>query len=166
MKEYFQVVDRNDRVIGKATRERCHSSREIIHRAVAVVVLNKKGEILLEKRSLKKDMEPGKWGLVAGHVSPGESYEEAAVREIEEEIGIKPEKLSQLFKVFFRTEKESEIIKCFSCVCEGPFKFNREEMDEVRFFSKDEVKKALEKSLIKITESDTIILKRFLRIRQ
>jgi isopentenyldiphosphate isomerase len=166
MTEYFVVVDRSDRIIGKASRKECHSNRNLIHRAVAVLVLNKKGGILLEKRSRKKDMEPGKWGLVAGHVDIGESYDQAARREMKEEIGTSCEKLRGLFKIFFRTDRESEIIKCFSCVQEGPFKMNRQESDELRFFPEEKVKEAVKSGSFKITESDTLILKRLFKIKQ
>jgi isopentenyldiphosphate isomerase len=166
MTEYFVVVDRNDKVTGKASRKECHSNRNLIHRAVAVLVLNKKGGILFEKRSMKKDMQPGKWGLVAGHVDIGESYQEAATREMKEEIGTSCEKFRSLFKIFFRTDRESKIIKCFSCVHEGPFKVNREESDELRFFPEERVKEALKSGSFGITESDTIILKRLFKIKQ
>jgi isopentenyldiphosphate isomerase len=166
MTEYFVVVDRNDKVIGKASREECHSNRNLIHRAVAVIVFNKKGGILFEKRSMKKDMEPGKWGLVAGHVDSGESYEQSAKREMKEEIGASCEKFRSLFKIIFNSERETEIIKCFSCVHEGPFKANREESDELKNFPEEKVKEALKSGSLKITESDTLILKRFFKIKQ
>ncbi len=163
MAEYFEVVDENDRVIRKATRVECHSNKNLIHRGVTILVLNSSGHVLLEKRSMKKDLYPGYWGLVAGHVSPRESYKEAARREMAEEIGTKCE-LRLLFKTLLRMTEETEMEAVFSCTHEGPFKVNREESDEVRFFPKEEVMKMLDAG--KIPDGDARILARFFKIKQ
>lgn len=81
MAELFDVVDENDNIIGRATREECHSNPKLMHRASIILIFNSKGELLLQKRSMNKDTNPGKWAnSVAGHVDPGESYEETAKR--------------------------------------------------------------------------------------
>jgi isopentenyl-diphosphate delta-isomerase type 1 len=164
MTEYFDVVDAKDNVIGKAARKECHSNRKLIHRAVAILVFNSKGDILFEKRSMKKDMEPGKWGLVAGHVDLDESYEQAAKREMMEEIGVSCKKMEFVSRFLFRAEEETEMIKVFSCRHEGPFKVDKKESDEVRFFTQIGVKQALKTGSMKITQSDTQILKEFFGI--
>jgi len=165
MVEYFDVVDEKDRIIGKATRRQCHSDKRLIHRAVCILVFNSRGEILFEKRSMRKDMEPGKWGLVAGHVDAGESYEKAAQREMMEEIGARCKKMKPVSRILFKADEEAEMIKVFSCTHEGPFNVNAEESDEVKFFTQDEVKSALKTGKMKITQSDTRILKSFFGYR-
>ena len=163
MVEYFDVVDRNDKVIGKATRQECHSNNRLIHRAVCILVFNSKKELLFEKRSMKKDMEPGKWGLVAGHVDAGESYEHAARREMLEEIGVSCSSLKIEHSILFTEKRESEIIKIFSCNHDGPFKVNKQESDEIRFFKQNEIKDALKTGSISITQSDMQILNDFFK---
>ena len=70
MQEHFDVVDKNDKVIGRALRSECHKNPELIHRGILVIVTNSKGMILLQKRSMKKDLYPGLWGLsVGGHMA-------------------------------------------------------------------------------------------------
>ncbi|QTN34283.1 NUDIX domain-containing protein [Akkermansiaceae bacterium] len=60
-----------------------------MHRAVHVFVLNRNGDLYLQKRSRLKDMNPGVWdSSVSGHLDAGEDYLHAAVREVGEEIGI------------------------------------------------------------------------------
>ena len=58
-----------------------------------VIVLNKNGELLLLKRSQWEDAHQGAWVIPGGHVDAGESYEQAAIRELREESGISVENL-------------------------------------------------------------------------
>lgn len=87
--EYFPLVDEQGAVIGKATRKECHNRTFLLHPVVHLHLFNAKGELFLQKRSLRKDIQPGKWDTaVGGHVDYGESPEEALQREVREEIGI------------------------------------------------------------------------------
>jgi len=86
--ELLAIVDEADNVIGTATRREIHA-KGLRHRAVHIVVLNAKDEILLQKRSAKKDLFPGWWDIsVGGHVDAGEEYDDAVARELREEMGI------------------------------------------------------------------------------
>ena len=88
MDEYFDWVDRNDRIIGVASRSEAHRLM-LFHRAVHVYAWGKSGGLILQKRSLSKDLEPGKWTVsCSGHVDRGETYLHAAVREMKEELGL------------------------------------------------------------------------------
>ena len=89
--EVFDVVDANDVVIGQKTRDEVHSG-QLLHRAVHVFIFNKRGDMLLQQRSMFKDVHPGMWGSsVSGHLDAGEDYDTAALRELDEEMGIKAE---------------------------------------------------------------------------
>jgi len=84
--EIFDVVDACDNVIGQASRGEVHS-KGLFHRAIHVFVFNEEEEIFLQRRSLVKDVAPGLWSSsCSGHVDSGETYEEAAHRELVEEI--------------------------------------------------------------------------------
>ena len=86
--EIFDVVDEHDEVTGQATRGEVHA-QGLLHRAVHVLVFNKRGDVLLQQRSMLKDAHPGVWdSSVSGHLDAGEAYETAAVRELAEEMGI------------------------------------------------------------------------------
>ena len=88
MSEYFDWVDRHDQVIGVTSREDAHRLN-LFHRAVHIYARGQSGGLILQKRSLNKDIEPGLWTVsCSGHVDRGESFEEAAVREIKEELGV------------------------------------------------------------------------------
>ncbi len=89
--EIFDVVDENDEVLRQENRKVVHAEN-LIHRAVHVLVFNKRKEVLLQKRSMLKDNFPGLWdSSAAGHLNAGEDYDTCAVRELEEELGIKAE---------------------------------------------------------------------------
>ncbi|MFH1672257.1 MAG: NUDIX domain-containing protein [Pseudomonadota bacterium] len=137
--ELFDIVDLNDRVIGTSTRKECNSNPDLIHRAVFVLISNSKNQFLWQKRSLTKDTSPGKWVTsVSGHVNAGDDYEETAVRESEEELGIKIE-VEYLGKFLFRYPKETEYSAIFKAYSNGPFEYNEEEISEIRFMTLDEI---------------------------
>ena len=86
--EIFDVVDAADQVTGQATRGEVHAGKWL-HRAIHVFVFNKRGDLLLQQRSMFKDVHPGVWdSSVSGHLDAGEDYPAAAVRELAEEMGI------------------------------------------------------------------------------
>ncbi len=139
--EYFDIVDENDNIVGKAARKECHSNPKLIHRGVDIIITNSGGQILLQKRGMKKDLYPGMWTCSAtGHNDVGESYQDAAERELEEELGIKT-RLSFLCSYSLRSEAESENLQIFTGMHDGPFHPNTEEVDEVKFFDISEARK-------------------------
>lgn len=100
MSELFDVVDEDDRVI--ATRSRGDVHRDgLRHRAAHVLVFDPAGRLFVQRRAMTKDCSPGCWDTsAAGHVAAGEDYATAAGRELEEELGIRPEgPLQPLFKI-------------------------------------------------------------------
>jgi len=87
--EILDVVDAHDLVLGAMERGEIHRKR-LFHRSVHVFLVDDAGRIYLQKRSFEKLEHPGKWDSSAsGHVESGESYQEAAGRELEEELGVK-----------------------------------------------------------------------------
>lgn len=86
--EVYDVIDSQDRVIGQATRREVHANPSLVHRSITILLVRGR-DIFLQKRSLTKDSFPGIWTCsVAGHVDSGETYEQAAFRELKEELGI------------------------------------------------------------------------------
>ncbi len=86
--ELFDVVDENDQVVRQATRREVHDN-DWLHRAIHIFVFNKRGELFLQKRSHLKDAHPSVWdSSAAGHLDSGEGYDAAAIRELEEELGL------------------------------------------------------------------------------
>lgn len=88
MEKKIMFVDEHDNVIGSGTREEVWKTGTY-HRIAKIFLFNPKGETLIQKRSMERVSNPGRWDhSAAGHVDEGETYEEAAYREMNEEIGI------------------------------------------------------------------------------
>lgn len=86
--EHLDVLDPRGDVVGQEPRPRVHAEG-LWHRAVHVFVLDPDGRLLLQLRSPDKDLYPGKWtSSASGHPAPGEGWAAAAVRELEEELGL------------------------------------------------------------------------------
>ena len=127
---------------GCVERSKAHGDNTLLHRAAHVFVFSGDGRLLLQKRAITKRIQPGKWDAsVGGHLAAGEDYLTGARRELAEELGLPEDTpLEHLFDVAIRNEIESEDARVFKAVSEGPFDFQKEEIDEVRFFTADELK--------------------------
>jgi isopentenyldiphosphate isomerase len=143
--EQFEIVDDADRVIGTAWRHECHGNPALAHRTAHVVVRSGDGRVLLQKRSAAKDIQPGRWDTaVGGHLHLGESYEQAARREMAEEIGLDGAlPLAWLFDTRIRNPIESEHVRVFGLTHDGPFIPQAAEIDELRFWTTTEIEQAL-----------------------
>ena len=138
--EIFDVVDERDEVVGRAPRSEVHRLG-LRHRATHVLVFNSRGEVFLQKRSLKKDCQPGLWDSSAsGHLSAGEDYDACALRELGEELGWKaPEPPRRLFKLPASPETGQEHVWVYRCEAEGPFRLDPEEIECGGWFAAEEV---------------------------
>lgn len=90
--ELFDVVDENGSMQGYTISKKDAHAEGVWHQTVDVWIYNTEGEVLLQKRSMSKESYPGLLDIsAAGHVSVGETRIQAALRELEEELGIKAE---------------------------------------------------------------------------
>jgi len=141
--EILEVVDVWGRVTGRRSRSACHGDPALAHRAVHVLVRNAAGAFFLQRRSRRKAICPGLWdSSVGGHVAPGESYEAAARREMDEEIGLRQVALRRVHDYVWRTDVETEHVRTFIVVAEGPFRLRRDEIEEGRFWTVGELRRA------------------------
>lgn len=153
--EYLDILDEAGRVMGQELRSRCHGDPTLRHRAVHVFVRSSKGQIFLQKRGQSKTIQPGKWDTsVGGHLQVGESYEQAAVRELREELGVNirdaggPTSLRKLHDYIWRSPVETEHVRTFEIVWDGPFQTQQDEIDEGRFWSRMEICASLGRGLL------------------
>jgi len=153
--EILPLVDADGRVVGAASRSECHRGPGRLHPVVHLHVCNGCGSIYLQKRAEDKLVQPGKWDTaVGGHVAAGEEIGAALAREIEEELGVGPAALESsgrgirpLFRYRWDTEVESELVHAFLAIHEGPFHHDGREVSEGRFWSLDEIRANLGRSV-------------------
>jgi isopentenyl-diphosphate delta-isomerase type 1 len=138
--EIFDVVNERDEVIGKSSRAEVHR-QGLRHRAVHVLIYNSKGEIFLQKRSMKKDNFPGTWdSSAAGHLDCGESYDACALREVKEELGIElPSVPDRILRVDACAETGEEFVWVYRTRHEGPFQLHPEEIETGGWFAPERV---------------------------
>lgn len=143
--EKYELVDKNGNKTGKVltnieVRDPNNIPDGYYLSVVGVVIINNKNEILLQKRSRFKRVNPSKWGICGGKVDFGETTIEAGIRETFEEIGIalnkdelkflstnKNEKAH--FTVYY-VRKNVDVNKC---------KIQENELEEVRYFKIEEL---------------------------
>ena len=134
--EIFDVVNERDEVVGRARRSEVHRLG-LQHRAVHVLVFNARGEIFLQKRSMKKDCFPGAWdSSSSGHLDSGEDYDACAVRELREELGWQADRPPRrLFQVGACAGTGQEFVWVYLCEAEGPFVLQAEEIERGGWFA-------------------------------
>lgn len=145
--EMLDLLDASGNIVGIVRRAEVHGNPTLRHRAVHVFVLNPRGDLFLQKRSAYKRIQPDKWDTsVGGHIPAGESYEQGALRELEEELGIvlaDPSRLERHHDFIWSTDFETEHTRTFLLRHEGPFHFNAAEVSEGRFWTTDELHRSL-----------------------
>ncbi|MBI4023627.1 MAG: ribosomal RNA small subunit methyltransferase A [Verrucomicrobia bacterium] len=140
--EMFDVVNAQDEVAGQERRSTVHA-RDLLHRAVHIFIRNGKGELLLQKRSATKDISPNTWdSSAAGHLGVGEPYDDAARREVLEELGVAPA-LRRAQKFEARKELGWEFVWLYEGESEGPFRFPESEISELRWWTPVQIEAAL-----------------------
>lgn len=146
--EWFPLVNEAGETVGKATRRTCHNGSKLLHPVVHLHIYNRAGDLYLQKRSVRKDIQPGKWDTaVGGHVDLGETIEVALRREVREELGITDFIPEFLMRYVFESALEKELVNTFRTVYEGPFLSDADEIEEARFWSIPEIEAHLGKGV-------------------
>lgn len=155
--ELLEIVNEQGNVIDILPRSEIHGNPALLHRVVHVLVFNRKAELLLQKRSMNKDVAPGKWDTsVGGHVNPGEELLEAVNREMKEELGITVCEPEFLYTYIHSNPYESELVHTYSCIYDKEISFNRDEIDEVKFWRLEEIEENIGKGIFSDNFKDEI----------
>lgn len=164
MEELFDVLDEKGNYTGRIeTRSKCHSEG-LYHKAVAVFIINSKGQVLLQKRSKTKRMWPDMWDITAGgHVLSGEFGFQTIIRELKEELGIELEKndltfiggtISNNIKGDIKNNHFNEYYIANKDLDETKVKLQEEEVSEVKWIDKDEIIERIKNNYDGITDKE------------
>ena len=172
--EYLDIVDEEGNYTGEVLeREEVHK-KNLLHNEISIFVVNDKGEVLLEKRSPNKKQHPNKWGTVAGHVGHLESLFDAALRELEEEIGLsvsKEQLVPLLDRIIYKRETNSHFSYRYYVVCnlkEKEFILQKEEVSMVKWVPIAELIERIKKQdeMLAISEKNLKCLEELKRIME
>jgi 8-oxo-dGTP pyrophosphatase MutT (NUDIX family) len=131
------------------------------HRATYILVFNDEGDLFVQKRTTSKDIYPGYYDVATGGVvSAGESYEDAAERELAEELGITGVRLKSHFDFFHEDAGNRVWGRVFSCIYNGDVTLQEEEVESGAFHSVKEILKISRERLF--TPDGLYVLRRFL----
>jgi len=136
--ELLYHVTKDDSVLGSIERSKAHLD-QILHRAGMIFLARSDGKILLQRRSSSNKIFPNCWDSSSSfHVTFGESYEQAARRELREETGVSA-LFEYLGKFSYHVPPENEIVAVFSCKSDDSIRFDQAESSEASFHTRDEV---------------------------
>lgn len=159
--EKIDLIDRQDNVIGVTDTKKAHQEKQL-HRLAAVYVFNDKGQLYVQ-------VHKSSGGLldhsVGGHVSFGESYEVAAAREAEEELGIK-QPLNYLSTFYSDEVTYLHMFGLFECIADSSWKFiPNDEVEEIILMDLKDIWDMMNKTPKKFTGGFINTMKEYRRIK-
>ncbi len=146
--EWFPIVQPSGLVIGRSSREYCHSGAKPLHPVIHIHIIDRYSRIYMQKRSMRKEIQPGKWDTaVGGHVSYGESLMEAVYREASEELGFTEFNPIYLETYEFESAVEKEMVNVFAAVGSYDLHPDLDEVDEGRRWDITEIAANLDRGI-------------------
>jgi 8-oxo-dGTP pyrophosphatase MutT (NUDIX family) len=142
--EWLDIVDEQDRVIGRETR-RTATAQRLRHRCAFIFVRDERGRVFVHRRTGTKLVFPGMYDMfVGGVVGSGESYADAALREAEEELGVTGLPApTPLFKFLYESPEHAWWSAVYELTCAVPVHPQPEEIEWSAFVTADELARRL-----------------------
>lgn len=150
MEEFVVLVDQDDQKLGLMEKQQAHIAG-LLHRAFSVFVFNSKGELMIQQRAASKYHSPTLWtNTCCSHPRDNETYEEAAHRRLQEEMGFDCE-LEYKFNFIYKAHLENDLIEHeLDHVFIGTFdeepKLNPDEVMAYRWVELNDLKKDIDKN--------------------
>ena len=146
--EMLPIIKENGTVYARASRYHCHSGSFLLHPVVHLHIINRNGELYLQKRSANKDLLPLRWDTaVGGHIDYGEYLTEALFREAGEELRFFNFNPIWLGNYVYKSDVEMELVNIFAAVGNFTLDPNPDEIEEGRYWSMTEIEDNIGKSV-------------------
>lgn len=142
--EFVILVDEQDREQGIMEKMEAHR-KGVLHRALSILIFNSKGEMLLQKRAESKYHSGGLWtNTCCSHPRPGELAIDAAIRRLQEEMGISIQ-LKPVGSFIYKAQldkglTEHELDFVFTGTFDGEPQVNPHEVSDWKFISMNALK--------------------------
>ena len=150
-REIFPVIQENGFVIGRASREDCHNGSHLLHPVVHLHIIDRNQRLYIQKRSMKKDLLPGKWDTaVGGHVKYGERIVEALYREAAEEIGPRDFNPIYIDTYVWETERDREHVNVFAIVGSYDLHPDHDEVEDGKWWTMNKIEANLDSDMFTV----------------
>lgn len=166
MSQAIQIVDENDNPIKSASKQEAWD-QGLRHRVIRIMIANDSGELLLQHRSPTKDIFPDCWdNSVAGHVDVGEDYNEAALRELKEELGLDNVHIQEIGTYASSEVWQGHIFNRFTKVYQAhsnltPATLEEGKVDGVQWFTLSQIKSLLRDTPEKASDGLRQVIERY-----
>ena len=146
--ELLILVDPEDTIIGYEKKEKCHQGEGLLHRAFSIFIFNERKQLLIQTRSSEKALWPLHWSnSVCSHPCIGESYEEACMRRLKEELGFET-RVQLLFKFQYQVQfknigSENELCAVYIGRTNGIVRANQNEIADWKYIDPEKLNKDL-----------------------
>ena len=161
--EMLDLVDSHNRVVGVAPRSLVRQSN-LLHRGVGILCWNSQGELYVHRRTAGKDLFPSYYDMmVGGALEAGEQYAEAALREVQEELGVGPVEPKFLLETLYDGPKNRSFIQLFQVTWDGPIRWQEEEICWGRWMPFEEVLDWIDQ--VEIVPDGRRVFEEYLKVR-
>ena len=147
--EMLPIVSESGVVIAQASRRFVHAGKKPLHPVVHLHIIDRYGRIFLQKRSLSRQLYPGRWDTaVGGHVGYGETILEALYRETREELGLLEFNPTEIDTYVYESDTERELVHVFAIVGNFELDPHNTEVEEGRYWTEGEIMRAASGKLL------------------
>ncbi|MFH0952157.1 MAG: NUDIX domain-containing protein [Patescibacteria group bacterium] len=139
--EYIDIVNDLNQVIDRTTKEEINNkNNKYNHRIVHILMFNSQNKMTLHLRAAKLAFCPNCWTTpVGGYVQAGETYEQAALREYQEELGV----ISDIDRIYDDVYEDArgmkKFLRTYKTIYNGPFHINTKVVEKIDFFTIEQI---------------------------
>jgi isopentenyl-diphosphate delta-isomerase len=142
--EQVVLVDEKGNDIGLMGKTEAHE-KGLLHKAISVIIFNKEGKMLIQQRAFTKYHWAGIWSnTCCSHPRSGETFEGAAARRLKEELGITTPLKKEFYFTYEAQDQKSGLTEhefdwVFTGTFDDNFEFNPDEINAIKWVSKEEL---------------------------